>query len=65
MTSEECHQRASGCAVNAALATNELISQEFLKMAAQWRAMASKQIFIGRLDEPFDTLAATAALTIK
>ncbi len=52
MTSEECNSRAVMCVANAALAPTEEGSTEFLKLAAQWRAMASRQIFLGHLDGP-------------
>ena len=47
MTAEECHERASACAANARLAASEPVALEFLKMAAQWRAMAERSIFLG------------------
>ncbi len=50
MNSAECNQRAAACAANAALATAEAVSQEFLRLAAQWRAMAVREIFLGHID---------------
>ncbi len=50
MNSAECHQRAAACAANAALAGAESLSQEFLQLAAQWRAMAVREIFLGSID---------------
>jgi hypothetical protein len=47
MTAEECHERASACAASAAVAVSEPVALEFLKMAAQWRAMATRTIFLG------------------
>jgi hypothetical protein len=47
MTAEECHERAGACAANAGLAVSEAVALEFLKMAAQWRAMAERSIFLG------------------
>jgi hypothetical protein len=47
LTAEECHDRASACAANARLAVSEPVALEFLKMAAQWRAMAERSIFLG------------------
>jgi hypothetical protein len=52
MNAKECQQHAAQCAVNAAAAADEKIALEFLKMAAQWRAVAVRQIFLGRMDTP-------------
>lgn len=55
MNAAECNLRANQCAANAALALNELVSLEYLKLAAQWRAMATRVIFIdvvGALTDP-------------
>jgi hypothetical protein len=51
MNAEECEKRASDCAANAAIAPAEPLALEFLKLAAQWRAMAVRQIFLGRVGE--------------
>lgn len=50
MTAEECHQRASECAANGALAVSEPIALEFMKLAAKWRAMATRAMFLGPID---------------
>lgn len=50
MTADECHERASECAANARLAQSEPVALEFLRLAAQWRAMASRTIFLGSVD---------------
>ena len=47
MNASECRQRASECAANASVAAEESVALEFLKLAAQWRAMADRQIFLG------------------
>ena len=47
MNAQECNQRATDCAANAAVATDEWVSLEFLRMAGQWRAMAVSQRFVG------------------
>ncbi len=47
MNAQECNRRASDCAANAAMATDESVSFEFLRMAGQWRAMAVSEAFIG------------------
>jgi hypothetical protein len=47
MTAEECNTRALECARNASLAVSEPVSLEFLKLAAQWRAMAGRLIYLG------------------
>ncbi|HZZ32228.1 MAG TPA: hypothetical protein VFE10_09570 [Phenylobacterium sp.] len=50
MTAEQCHERASQCAANAGLALSEPVALEFLRMAAQWRAMAVRTIFLGSVE---------------
>jgi len=62
MTASECHERASACAANAALAVSEPIALEFLKLAAQWRAMAARLIYLGPIDEPRGALRALNGL---
>jgi hypothetical protein len=52
MTAEECHSRARACVSNAALATDVAVSSEFMKTAAQWRAMAERQILLGHIEAP-------------
>ena len=64
MTAEECHARAAACAANAAVATSQSLSLEFLAMAAQWRAMAVRDIFLGHLGAPMDALSALNALPL-
>ena len=54
MNSSECNRRASECAANAAIATDEPVALEFLKLAAQWRAMAVRQIFLGHIGDPVE-----------
>jgi len=62
MTDEECNERASECATNASLAVSEPIAHEFIKLAAQWRAMASRRIFLGSIDDSMGTLATLNSL---
>jgi hypothetical protein len=50
LTAEECHERAGVCAANARLAVSEPVALEFLRMAAQWRAMAERSIFLGSIE---------------
>ena len=50
MTSEECHERANQCAANADASVDQAIAMEFLKLAAQWRAMAVRTIFLGSIE---------------
>ena len=50
MDAAQCHIRARECAANASIAVDEAVSLEFLKLAAQWRAMAVRNIFLGTLD---------------
>ena len=61
MTADECHARASECAANARLAASEPVALEFLKLAAQWRAMASRTIFLGSVEALDDGLRRDAA----
>ena len=56
MTAEECNDRAAECATNASLAVSELVSQEFMKLAGQWRAMAGRMIFLGHVDDPIASI---------
>jgi hypothetical protein len=60
MNAEQCHARAAECAANAALSSAESVSLEFLRLAAQWRAMAVRDIFLGFVEE---RVAAPTALT--
>ena len=62
MTAEECNARACECARNASLAASEPVSLEFLKLAAQWRAMAVRLIYLGPINEPAPALAAPVRL---
>ncbi len=52
MNAKECNQRASDCADNAAVSADESVAQEFLRMAALWRAMSVRQIFLGHVADP-------------
>jgi len=66
MNAEECNERAAICAENAAAASNDLVSREFLKTAAQWRAMAVREIFLEFVDyTPPDTLKIPTGLSVK
>jgi len=51
MNADECNKRAAICAEKAAAASDELVSGEFLKTAAQWRAMAVRDVFLGFVEE--------------
>ena len=64
MTAEECHDRASICAANAALARSEPVASEFLRLAAQWRAMAGRVILLGSLGEPGSAVEALNAIAL-
>ena len=55
MTSEECHERANQCAANADASVDEAVAMEFLKMAAQWRAIAVRTIFVGSMEAAVET----------
>jgi hypothetical protein len=55
MTSEECHERAKQCAANADVSVDRTVATEFLKMAAQWRAMAVRTIFLGSMEASVET----------
>ena len=52
MDIEDCQARADACAANALAATDEALSQEFLKLAAQWRAMAVRTIVLDIDEQP-------------
>jgi hypothetical protein len=58
MNAEACYARAAECAANAALASVESVALEFLKLAAQWRAMAVRDIYLGLVEELTDRPAA-------
>jgi hypothetical protein len=65
MDDNQCKVRAAACAANAMEAVDEAVSQEFLKLAAQWRAMAARTIMLGTAEElaacaPLANLAAPA-----
>jgi hypothetical protein len=49
MTADECNRRARECAANAAIAPIESLALEFLRLAAQWRAMAVRENFVSQL----------------
>jgi len=51
MNASECNRRACQCAAKAAVAPEESVALEFLKLAAQWRAMAVRDSFLGHLGE--------------
>jgi len=61
MNAEACYARAAECAANAALASVESVSLEFLKLAAQWRAMAVRDIYLGMFDHPADAPTGSSA----
>jgi len=50
MTAEECHERANQCAAHASVAADEPTALEFLKLAAQWRSIAVRTIFLGSVE---------------
>ncbi len=51
MDAEQCRMRAAECAANAVISADESVSLEFLRLAAQWRAMAVRDIFLGPVAE--------------
>jgi hypothetical protein len=51
MNASECNSRALECAANAAMAPGETLAREFLKLAAQWRAMAIRESYLGHVGE--------------
>ena len=57
MTADECHERACRCAANAELAVSEPLQLEFMRLAAQWRAMAVRTIFLGSVEAGSDPAA--------
>ena len=62
MTADECEGRAQQCAANASRALTESVSLEFLQLAAQWRAIAVRQIFLGHLDDPAEPMKTASTL---
>jgi hypothetical protein len=56
MTAEECHERAYVCAANASLAVSETVAIEFMRLAAKWRAMAARAIFLQPIDHALDAV---------
>jgi len=52
MNADQCNRRASECVTNARLAADHTVSTEFLKLAAQWRAMAVRTIMLDPADGP-------------
>jgi hypothetical protein len=52
MNADECNKRAAECAASAAIAPVESVAAEFLRLAAQWRAMALRENFLGQLGSP-------------
>jgi len=64
MTEEECNDRALRCAANAALAQSEPVSLEFLRLAAQWRAMAARVIRLEIGGGPIDRAGSAVALPL-
>ncbi|MGZ6049191.1 MAG: hypothetical protein ACXWKN_12400 [Phenylobacterium sp.] len=59
MTAEQCQQRAADCSASAAASLDGSVAAEFLMLAAQWRAMAVRQIFLGHAD-PVEPASSTA-----
>jgi len=51
MDVDQCHARAAECAANALAATDDAVSQEFLRLAAQWRALAVRTIVLASAGE--------------
>jgi hypothetical protein len=49
MNADECNSRACECAANAAISPLDSVALEYLKLAAQWRAMAVRENFLGQL----------------
>ena len=63
MTAEECNQRAAICAESASLAASEPVALEFMRLAAQWRAMAMRVIVLDHTVDPAPALDAVNFLT--
>jgi hypothetical protein len=51
MDAAECNKKACECAASAAIAPGESLTLEFLQLAAQWRAMAARENFLGAIGE--------------
>jgi hypothetical protein len=56
MNADECNRKASECAVAAAISPVDAVALEYLKLAAQWRAMAVRENFLGQLGRAPDVL---------
>ena len=54
MNADECNQRAAVCAANAELAADAEVSLEYLRLAARWRSIAVRGIFVGDVGLPLD-----------
>ena len=54
MTAEECNAHASACAAKAAMAQDDSVAMEFLTLAAHWRAMGAREIFLGSIEHSID-----------
>jgi hypothetical protein len=63
MTTDECHQKALTCAAQAALAQSEAVALEFMLLAAQWRAMAVRLIYLGPAQDFVDAFPASTVVT--
>ena len=51
MNADRRQVHAAECAANAFMAVDEQVSGAFLTLAAQWRAMAVRTIYLGSADE--------------
>jgi hypothetical protein len=60
MTADQCNERAKACAINASLSADALVTQEFLRLAAQWRAIASGAFFLDSIENAFESSSQTA-----
>lgn len=47
MNAEECNKRAAHCAANADMSSNDSLCNEYLALAAQWRSLAVREIYLG------------------
>jgi hypothetical protein len=62
MNAAECNKRAAECDANAACSGSQIVSDEFLGLSAQWRALAVRELYLGLVEasaaiSPANTIA--------
>ena len=64
VTPEECHQRAAECAASATMSQDASVASEFMILAAHWRAMAFREIFLGHVMDPTEAIPLNAHIPL-